>query len=276
MINKTIHFFYLMDDDLPATPYCSEVGNYSSRPFSFFHKLNIFSAKLFNPNYTINLYYNRDPQSQFFDELDGVCNKIQIEDQNIPKTAVTKNIAYISHVVSLLKFQKLYQEGGVCLDLDVVCVKSFDDLMNFNCVMGQEYSYGIPEEEQEKYIGLSNATILAEKESLFLQECAEKFIAYYKKEYNYNSVSMPDEIAKLNPEHINIQPRSSFFKFSWDRFGYDSLFQKNENIEDCYSIHLWQSLYFDTLSLFDASFSNEIWQRNCTLSNLYKLIHQQF
>lgn len=254
-MNKTINFFFGLNH------------TFCYKPFSFFHYLNILSAKRQNPDYTINLYYGFKPETHLFDLLDSVCNKIQIT--NIPTEIAGKNFAYAEHVGDLLRIQKLYEEGGIYLDIDVVCVRSFDALTDYECVLGEEYGAYL-EDGSEKYIGLCNATILAKKQSKFLKAWIESYFLDYRKDWNYNSVIKPDQIAKLMPECIQIEPKTSFFKFSWDRFGYESLFLRKESIDDCYSLHLWESRNFPTLEQYDENISNEIWRQKCTLTEIYK------
>ncbi len=148
----------------------------------------------------------------------------------------------------------------------MVCIRSFNDLLNKHCVMGEEHAT-LPGDEHERYIGLCNAVILAESGSLFLKEWIDTYYRDYKSDWNYNSVITPCNISKYMKKHINIQPKQSFFKYSWDTFGFKDIFINNSNIKDCYSLHQWESKNYKFLKQYDVEY---IMSHNDTLSMIYK------
>ena len=64
MIPKEIHYLFGLDKD------------FCNKSFSYFHYLNVLSAKQINVEYKINLYYLYKPESVYFDKLYDICNVI--------------------------------------------------------------------------------------------------------------------------------------------------------------------------------------------------------
>jgi hypothetical protein len=254
MIPKKINYIFGLDE------------NFSNKPFAYFHYLNILSAYINNKDYEINVYYMHEPDSLYFKKLKEFCNVIKLKE--IPTSISGRKFQYIEHICDIIRINILYNEGGIYLDSDVACIRSFDTLLNNKCVMGKEY--GAHENETyQKYIGLCNATILSEPNSIFLKKWIEMFNEDYKPDWNYNCVIMPDMISKILPSDIHIEPMSSFFKFSWDRFGFENIFIKNKNINDCYSLHLWESKNYSQLIKYNEDYIRD---NEDTLSNIYKKI----
>mgnify|MGYP003341749471 CR=1 FL=1 len=84
------------------------------------------------------------------------------------------------------------EEGGIYLDTDVVCIKSFDDLLDTNCIMGLEYTGKIT-------WGLCDATILAEKNSEFMRLWKHNYDTNYAHDsWNTDAVVVPFDLAVFN------------------------------------------------------------------------------
>lgn len=183
------------------------------------------------------------------------------------------NFRYKEHMVDFLRLELLYQNGGIYLDIDTICVKAFDDLLNNVCVMGEEYGRQSTQEKKE-LIGLCNAVILSERNSSFIRLMLDSFHEDYRPGWNYNCVVKPYQIYVKFPDLVNVQPQSSFFKYSWDEDGRKSLFENSENTDDCYSVHLWESKNYEILKTYDLL---TIQSTNNTVCNIYKkLTNEKF
>jgi len=252
MIPKTIHYLFGLD--------C----NFCNKPFEYFHYLNILSAVKINSNYNINFYYYHRPNSIFFDKLNDICNLIKIE--NIEVYKQTHEFAYTEHLSDFIRLDLLYKFGGIYLDIDTICIKPFDDLLQNKFVLGYEMAnQGC--DVDEVIIGLCNAAMMSEKNSLFSQIWIDDYYKNYNSIWNYNSVVRPLELYYKNPELIHVEPRKSFFKYSWDENGKRQMFDQNLDTSDCYSLHLWESKNYHILSKYDEEY---IKCNNDTVSNLYK------
>lgn len=243
MIPKTINYIFGVDKD------------FCGKPFLYFHYLNILSAHECNPTYTINVYYKYKPDSIHFDALSEFCNVNHVDiDYDI-------SFSHKEHIGDLFRLNLLYDDGGIYLDTDVVCVNSFDSFLGHDVVMGEERT------SDGNFIGLCNATILSKRASPFIHEWIDTYYSDYKSEWNYNSVQVPAKISMYMQNYIRIESMNSFFKYSWDQFGTENIFNNNSLIDGCYCLHLWESKNYKRLIKYDIDY---IKNNNDTLSNIYK------
>lgn len=252
MIPKTINYIFGLDPD------------FCKKPFSYFHLLNVISAKKINPKYEIKFHILNKPNSPFFKQLENFCEIIDLK--QIPNSISGKKFAYSEHICDLIRLEMIRDNGGIYLDLDTVCVSSFDNLLKHECVMGMEYAV-LDGSDDKQLIGLCNAVIMSKPNNKFLKKWTDEFYKDYKDEWNYNCVQMPYHISKYFTTEISIEPQCSFFKYSWDSEGRRKMFFENSDITDCYSLHLWETKNFDLLSKYDDGF---IFKNYDTISNIYK------
>jgi len=259
VIPKKIYYIFGLDE------------KFRHKPFSFYHYLNIASARLRNPDYEIELIYKYEPENMFFKNIDIFCSKTQIQD--IPESLNNQCILCAEHICDYLRIQQLYNHGGIYLDTDVICIKSFDDLLNKSCVMGKEY--GLYSDQDETLIGLCNAVILSEPKHLFLKAWTEDYNNNYNRNsWNYNAVIRPYEISEQFPTSVCVLPRNNFFKFSWTTRGSNQLFNNSCDISDCYTIHLWNSINTQYLNRY-INPMGDIWKNNSTVTSQYKKIIEE-
>jgi len=257
VIPKKIYYIFGLDE------------KFRHKPFSFYHYLNIASARLRNPDYEIEVIYKHEPENIFFKSLDAFCTKTQI--QYTPESLNNQRIISAEHTCGYLRVKQLYNNGGIYLDTDVICLKRFDDLLNKSCVMGKEY--GSPRsDKEEKFIGLCDAVILSEAKHLFLKAWEEDYNKNYQAHnWNYNAVVRPYELSLQFPTSVHVLPRNSFFKFSWAANGSNELFSSSSDISDCYVIHLWNSVNIKYLTRYNNPMG-DIWKNNSTVTSQYKKI----
>lgn len=223
--------------------------------FNYSHYLNILSAKLINKDYKINLYHQCDIKPQWQDKLQKICNLIKIDNLKYDL-----KLSHKEHIGDLFRLETLYKNGGIYLDLDVVCINSFDTLLDKKCVMGLERG-------NNKLIGLCNAVIMTEPNSDFINAWLHEYKTKYKGEWSYNSVVFPYMLAQTGKYKVDIRPVDNFFKYSWDQGGRQSLFFKNSDLKDCYCLHLWDNKNRDILSKYNDTI---IMSTNNTVCNIYK------
>ena len=149
-----------------------------------------------------------------------------------------------------------------------MCVKSFDNLLEYDCVMGIESGVQIGDIEPT-VIGLCNATFLGTKHNKFMKLWIDDYNTNYKIDWNYNSVKRPYALSKEHISLIKILNRNSFFKYSWDVDGKNKLFYMNSDVSDCYSLHLWESKFFNILQTYTPDVINNT---DNTVCNLYKTL----
>ena len=240
MIPNVIHFIHGLKDD------------FGGIDFSFIHYFAIKSAYECNHPESIKFYYKYEPAGIWWKKSKPYLTLIKIEP---PKEIFGNPILHYAHQSDVLRLEILIKEGGIYLDMDVVCLNSFGPLLKYDCVMGME-----------KNIGLCNAVILAEPNSQFLNKWYDEFRTFRSKGkdkfWGEHAVLLPLKIAKENPDMIHIEDEFSFFwpdydnatSILWDRPAanvLDQMLMKLKKtfsfkfLSNSYCIHLWESLWWD-------------------------------
>lgn len=239
MIPNVIHFIHGLKED------------FGGIDFSFIHYLAIKSAYECNHPESIKFYYKYEPTGIWWEESKPYLTLIKIEP---PKEIFGNPILYYAHQADVLRLEILIKEGGIYLDMDIICLNSFGPLRKYDCVMGLEK------------FGLSNAVILAAPNSPFLKKWYGEYRSFRSKgkdEFTFeHAVSLPLKIARENPNMIQIEDEFSFcwphhfYKTGilWDRpttnifdrllFEFKKMFSLNF-LSGSYCVHLWESRWWD-------------------------------
>jgi len=242
MIPKTIHFIFGLSED------------FAKMPFSLYHYLAALSAKVTNKDYEIVIHYYYEPVNNEWWER---CKQIAKMDKlrSSPTSIYGKIIKHCAHKADFVRVEILLVEGGVYLDMDTICIKSFDPVLIFpeKFVMGLEIWNG-------QIIGLCNAVIISEKNASFLQSWRDRFIDFNPDDWNKISVQTPFKLAVKYPHLIHIEPPESFFRLNWGMEDIQTMHEGILNFERSYSQHLWEcksyELYLSKLTLEDIKTRN--------------------
>lgn len=108
-------------------------GDFLTRTWEYFNYLSIKSFKKFNPNFKIHFWYIHKPSGKWWQKstyLIDEFHQIKLDDFLIKQTRSYKCLN------NFLKFIILKQLGGIYIDSDIICLKSFKDLLldNKNCI----------------------------------------------------------------------------------------------------------------------------------------------
>lgn len=231
--------------------------------FELYRYLSILSAYYVNKPDKIYFHYYYEPYGYWWDKIKHLLTLEKID----PPNEIYNNFIYhYAHKADVIRLQKLIEYGGIYLDIDTICLKSFSDLLNNDFVMG------IQCDTNNKDYGLCNAVILSKKNSLFGKKWLETYKTFRstgRDEYwDEHSVIVPLNLSKLYPNNITILESSSFFYPLWYDIK-DILFNENINIDhykniikNNYCIHLWDTYshsYLKTLTENDILTKNTIY-----------------
>lgn len=233
--------------------------DFGKTPFSFIHYLSIRSVYEINRPDNIFFYYKYEPRGKWWQASKKMVTLVPIEP---PTEIFGKPLLHFAHKADVLRIEVLMKYGGVYLDMDVICLKPFKELFNYDFVMGVE------SEE-----GLCNAVMLSRPDSEFLKIWYEEYRSFRSKGrdvyWNEHSVKLPLRLAKENPDLIHIEGVKSFFYPHWKN---PEILWKNssQDFSQSYCIHLWESKwwgkYLKRLSPFRLR-----WAKH-NFSKLYKQI----
>ena len=159
----------------------------------------------------------------------------------------------------MLRLQILLEYGGIYLDIDTICQRPFEPLLDGRVVLGNEERIV---NGQREPVGLCNAIIIAPPRAQFLRlwyETYREFVGGPSGNlWNKFSVQMPMRLAREHSELVRIEPAASFFWPSWDSAGIRSMFSENLEFPEAFSFHLWQGQSAHYLKSLDAKTVTEV------------------
>lgn len=235
MIDKRIHFIFGM------------VPDFNAIPFSMIHYLAIRSAHAVHDPNEIYLHYKYPPEGPWWEKARELVTPVRID----PPTSVAgRELACAPHITDYARLLILRDAGGIYLDLDVISVRPFDDLLGASVVVGEQ---GVNGEE-----GVGNAVILAEKGAEFIDLWIDGFNPttslwggfrargrdHYYLEY---STWYPAFLAKRQPDAVRTEPYTSFYWPRAQRSHFDwFFFEDGSRFDASYCHHLWESLSWES------------------------------
>lgn len=203
---------------------------FHSRPFLFIHYLTIVACQEINRPDAINFYCDREPSGVWWERARPYLRVIHLE----PAEQIYGiHLQHPAHKADVARLQILLRTGGIYLDLDVLCLRSFAPLLTGKVVMGEEYN-----------MGLCNAVILASPDAAFLKRWISCYRTFLAKDWNYHSVQLPKRLATAFPAEIQVLDHRKFF---WPMYWPEHLeaFFRSPGSTFCtdsFCVHLWQTL----------------------------------
>ena len=227
MIPNKFHYVYLTHDGNKHPMY---------QEFHLVHYLCIKSAMEVNNPTEVNVYCNQEPKGSWWKEIRDSVNVIMIEP---PTEIFGLPITELAHMSDVIRLQVLLEEGGIYTDMDTISVRPYGKLLNNKFVLGEQGVNGIE--------GLCPAVIMSEKDSEF----GKKWLYGFKDTFKggppgsdgwcTHSVYYPLNLAKSIPEHIHIEPHTSFFHPTYHQPSLKEMFDNVVSFDNAYSHHLWET-----------------------------------
>lgn len=221
--------------------------------FEYIHYLAIKTCYDNNPDSIIHLYNTNEPE-QYNINWNNIKKYVKIIKVQPPDNIFGNSLHSYAHKADIIRLQKLIEYGGIYLDIDVLTLKSFKDILqnpNKDCIMGfQAYN--------TQYEGLCNAVIIAKPQSQFLINWLDNYKTFNSNEWDKHSVHLPKKLAQENPELIECYNQDKFFPISWWFSEKYKLFNKeNLNLNllnNSYCIHLWETKWENTLNKINNNY----------------------
>jgi hypothetical protein len=235
--------------------------------FELYRYIAIKSAYDVNKPDKIYFHYHYEPYGYYWEKIKPllILNKVEL-----PKEIYGNEIYHYAHKADIIRLQKLIEYGGIYLDIDTICLRSFKDLLSYDFVMGEQNN-----KDNSEIYGLCNAVILSKPNSKFGLKWLESYRNFKSKGrdkfWDEHSVLMPLELSKTNIKDIKILSHNSFFYPLWYNIE-EILFNENYNIDQYkhiisnnYCIHLWDTY---THNILKKLTENDILNKN-TLYNIF-------
>ena len=228
--------------------------------FYLHHFLAIVSAyKVHKPD-TIYLYTEKEPVNNFYFE----CAKkyVTIVKTKSPDEFQNVKLTSYQYKADIVRMEKLIDHGGIYMDIDVLSLKPFGELLNNKCVVGAESAKDPTTTKLEDIGSITNAVLLCEKDNDFIKFWYGKIGKnLLGKAWAYHAVCLPREILiEERFDTVKIEPKSSFMPFCFrDAYIFDeSQLDKILELKDSYVVHLWETIWYENfLSKINISYFNK-------------------
>jgi hypothetical protein len=199
------------------------------KPFSFVHYLSIVSCYKVNRPDVINCYYEYEPSGIWWERATPYLNLVRIRS---PTHIHGVPLIHYAHRADVLRLEILLEHGGIYHDVDVLCIRPFEPLRQFEVVLGEECG-----------AGLCNAVILARPGAPFLARWLARYETFDNAQWNYHSVQVPRQLADEAPELVHVLDYKKFF---WPMYWQEDLrrfFLERDSsyCAESYCVHLWES-----------------------------------
>ncbi|HVT14682.1 MAG TPA: glycosyltransferase [Thermoanaerobaculia bacterium] len=234
MIPNVIHFCYGFVPDL------------NGKPFSLVHYLAVRSAAETNHPEAIRFYYKHEPRGEWWERARPYLELVPIEP---PHEIHGVPVRHHAHQTDYVRLQILRHQGGIYLDMDVLCLRSFRELRSREFVLGQE---GV-----EGRHGLCNAVILAAPGAWFTEKWLEGFdparshwngfrSTGWDRHWNEMAVRYPAFLARTYPARVHVLDHRAFFWPTWEDSHLRMLYlDSGLSFADSYCVHLWEQVAWE-------------------------------
>ncbi len=276
MIPNVFHFVFGMAAD------------FGGKPFGLSHYLAIKSAAVINKPEAIFFHYEFEPEGEWWEKAKPLLTLKKVK---APETVMGNPLYHVAHKADVVRLRALKEWGGIYLDLDTICVKPLQPLLQHSFIIGQELKAPyIPKNRRQriKYrirsyfsatkkneiAGLCNAALLAEKNSAFVNLWLETYSSFRSKGrdkyWNEHSVVIPSKLAKENPDKVTLLSPYAFHYPLYTPAGMQQLFEEVHDFPEAYLHHLWDS--FSGEKYLNKLTPESIFAKDTT----YNLIARQF
>jgi hypothetical protein len=261
-IPNNIHVIYGLAENFGWDEYehfVAEVGKTMKRPkadpFNIIRYLNVKSAYDVNKPDNIFYYYKHEPEGEWWDRALKYITPIKIE----PPTEIFGNpVNHFAHQADVIRLQVLIEEGGIYLDSDVLCNKSFGPLLD---IEGDKGDF-IMSKEGDGLHKLSNAIMLSKKGAEFPQTWLGRYTNFNDDVWVEHSIELPYTLSEEFPDKLTILGHKAF---AWPLYHSEHLrwfFRNGVNYAKCdYSDGIVSKLggNLTTDETFDESYALHLW-----------------
>lgn len=211
--------------------------------FLFVYYLSVLSASKVNVPDKIYFYYHYEPFGPWWEKLKKIKN-ITFEKVDIPTHMGSKPIKHVAHKADKIRMEKLYERGGVYMDIDTISVRPYKHLLNEDTVLGFE----VPPDT------ICNAVMLTKPNSRFFKEWLLKYNSDFQTDgWGEASIYLPAKVHKQYPALAKVLPQTVFFR-PYATQGEKIFIDDYDIPKDLITLHLWESYtekYFKDITSYD-------------------------
>lgn len=212
-----------------------------TREFEYFKCMAIKSAHINIEPTCIYFWCHHLPYGVFWDE---VKHLVIVRRITPPKEIFGKELCHYAHQADVVRLRILRDHGGIYLDIDTVCLRSFSSLLNYDFVIGTQ-----------DYLRYCNAVILCSKQNAFVNKWYESYRTFRSKgrdvHWDEHSCLLPRQLILENNEKVKVMNMNAFYSISFanhkEFFSTKRSVYKNIKQNKAFCLHLWESKTYDML-----------------------------
>jgi len=229
------------------------------REWKLHHYLSVKSASVRSGVQKIYIWLDEEPKGEWWELTRPLVELIKVEP---PTEIFGKPIIHPAHKSDVIRLQVLIENGGIYADTDTIFVKSFEPLLKYQFILGQQ---GVNGRE-----GLCPAIILSQKDSEFAKQWLSGFNEVFQggppgsDTWCIHSVDFPMQLAMAIPQHISLAGHELFFWPLYHEPHLEMMFEEVKEFPNAFSHHLWETLskkYLDTLTIEDIKSNDTTFTR---------------
>ena len=195
--------------------------------FRFHNFICLLSVHKFITPQKIFVWHNSPPCGKWWDEVLQRIPSVELMQIDLPNSVFGRTIRVLEHKTDVLRITLVLRYGGIYIDLDVIALKSWDQLLFYDTTLGAE---------NPNLLG--SGVILSVKGAKFMKLWYDSYRAFNDRLWNFNCCRVPMLIATRYPELLHIE-WDTLHRPSWGELDYLYTPGKLWDWSINYGVHLW-------------------------------------
>ncbi|MGO9821964.1 MAG: glycosyltransferase [Solirubrobacteraceae bacterium] len=222
-----------------------------AEPFHFLHYASLESCRRVLEPETIYFHHKHRPWGPWWERVQPHLTLVEVD--LVPEVlaadysgGLVPGAYRYAHHGDFIRLDALLAHGGVYADIDTIFVSPFPtDLFEAPFVIGREPAVR-DERSGELRPSLCNALMMAERGAPFANAWRERMAASLNGTWSNHSGFLSEELSRLLPSAVRVEPEATFFSFPHTVAGLSALLEEQHAIPaGALSVHLWAHLWWD-------------------------------
>lgn len=235
--------------------------------FIFCYYIAVYSAYLINNPDIIYFYYHYEPFGKWWDKLIKIPS-IKLIKIDIPTHIGNKKLKKTAHKADWVRMNILFNKGGIYLDIDTICIKPWNHLLNKDVVLCKEVPSGI-----------CNAIMITKPKSKFFKLWLDEYENHFNPDgWREASIELPETLSKKYPNLLTVKEPDVFFLPNYTET-HKIFVNDNEIPSNLISLHLWESFslkYMNNINDWSWAYKNFNTMYGKMLLNLKRYLIQDY
>jgi glycosyltransferase involved in cell wall biosynthesis len=222
-----------------------------TEPFHFLQYASVESCRRVLEPEKIYFHYKHPPWGHWWERIKPHLTLVEVDlvpevlAADYSRGHVPGDYRYAHHS-DFIRLDALHAHGGVYADIDTIFVRPFPaHLFEAPFVIGREPAVR-DERTGELRPSLCNALLMSEPGAPFARVWRDRMAAALNGTWSNHSGFLSEELSRLSPSAVRVEPEVSFFSFPATPAGLSRLLEQRHAVpREALSVHLWAHLWWD-------------------------------